>query len=123
MRTGIYAIYDTKAQLYVGGLQLHRHDAAAVRVFDDLARDNQTLIGRHPADFNLLLLGHLEDDNCMTSNAEDLNDHEHPVIMNGTQWAAINQPKQPVLDEPPIGEPHTQPTPTTPRQTASVRSR
>lgn len=102
MRTGIYCLYDTLAEQVIGGLQLHKAEAAAVRVFDDLARDPQTGVGRHTKDYNLLFLGWLEEDNCITSPDQD---HESTIVITGKQWLAINKPDT-ELDEPPIGTPH-----------------
>lgn len=81
---GIYAIFDTVGGLYVGGLQLHKHPAAASRVFDDLARDQQTIVGKHPEDFQLVHLGNLEENNAVAGFPIPF------VILTGKQWAALN---------------------------------
>lgn len=91
---GIYAIFDTVGGLYLGGLQLHKHPAAASRVFDDLARDDKTIVGRHPDDFQLVHLGNLEDNHSVSG-------FECPyVVLTGKQWSALNS------DSRTIGERH-----------------
>ncbi len=61
MRLGIYTIIDRKtgepAALHF--LQLHRHEAVAVRSFTDIIRDGGSNISRWPADFDLVQLGDL----------------------------------------------------------------
>lgn len=95
MRTGIYAIYDTKADTIVGGLHLHKHHPPAVRMFTDIAGSKDTMINRHPNDFSLIQLGTLVDDDT------GLTIQPHfEVIITGAQWGAINQ--QP--DVPDIGD-------------------
>lgn len=88
---GIYAIYDTVGGIYVGGLQLHKHPAAASRVFDDLARDKQTIVGKHPQDFELRMLGVLEDDQTLAGCEQPV------VILTGIQWAALNAGTEPTI--------------------------
>lgn len=93
MYTRIYAIYDKKAQSIIGGLQLHKHDAAAIRLFSEYAKDPQTVLHKYLADFVLLHLGTLADGN----------EHEHPyiehthrdeIIITGIQLlATLNQPE------------------------------
>lgn len=55
----IYAIYDRKAEDITGPLQMHRNVAVATRAFTDVMLDQQTMINRHPDDFDLVSLGHL----------------------------------------------------------------
>lgn len=82
-RSGLYAVYDTVADMIIGGLQVFRHDAAAVRFFNDVASIENSMVGKHPADFQLLRLGWMDDSGGI--------DAERDVLMEGAQWAAINQ--------------------------------
>lgn len=92
MRTGIYAILDVKADMLVGGLHLHKAEAAAIRMFSDIAGTPDTTVGRHPDDYELLFLGSIGEDNQITPLCP-------PVpVLTGSQWAAVNGP--------PIGEKH-----------------
>jgi hypothetical protein len=84
MRQGLYCIYDRLAGIILGPVQLHRHDAAAVRTFDEIARMENSTVGRHPADFALIRVGHLYIDEEVAVHAETV------VILEGSQWAAMN---------------------------------
>lgn len=73
--TSIYAVYDTVTQDLAGGLFLYKHPAAAIRSFRDGLTDKQSALSRHPADFELHCLGHLD---------ENSNIHgDHSVIITG----------------------------------------
>lgn len=86
MNAKIYAIRDTVAESIIGGLQLHKHDAAAVRTFGDIAADPQTQLHRHVADFELVCLGRL--------NGLDEIEADYTVIITGAQWAAAQKPAE-----------------------------
>lgn len=92
MRTGIYAILDVKADLLVGGLHLHKAEAAAIRMFSDIAALPDTTVGRHPDDYELLFLGAIGEDNQIEPMCPPL------VALTGKQWLAVNGP--------PIGDKH-----------------
>lgn len=79
----IYAIYDTVAKAIIGQLQLLRHDAAAVRFFGDVASQKQTIVGQHPADFELISLGTLGEAEFIFAERE--------VIITGTAWLAMQE--------------------------------
>lgn len=85
----IYAIIDTKADALIGGLQLHAHEAAAVRTFGDVAADPQTMLARHPDDFELVCLGKLNDDHTITAM------EQHLVIITGAAWKAAQSREDP----------------------------
>lgn len=78
IQTTIYAIIDKKADAIIGGLQLHKHEAAAVRVFVDIASDPNTMVARHPEDFDLIAIGALMEDHTIVATARPL------VIVTGT---------------------------------------
>lgn len=78
--TGIYAILDNVAGALVGGLTCHKHEAAAVRFYSDVATMKDSLIGKHPQDFDLLRLGYVTHHNEI--------EPEHTVILRGSTWAA-----------------------------------
>lgn len=60
MKKGIYAIYDNKAQDIVSILQVHAHEAVAIRTFTDIALTERSQIQQHPEDFDLIRLGFLD---------------------------------------------------------------
>nr|QXN72830.1 MAG: hypothetical protein [Microvirus sp.] len=80
----LYAVRDTVAQLLVGGIQLHRHEAAAIRTFGDIATMKGSVVQMHPTDFELVRLGHLDDDNQLVP--------DFAVIMTGAAWLATQAP-------------------------------
>lgn len=105
MRTGIYAILDTVADMIVGGLHLHKHDAAAIRMFTDIASSDGTTINKHPEDFELIYLGALYNpDPDGRHTIVDLGGSKHTTIITGKQYLAVSQP--------PIGERHNNTDPT-----------
>lgn len=83
----IYAIYDNVAEQIIGGLHLHPHQAPAIRMFGDVANLPNSQIALHPADFDLLLLGTLLDDNTIEASKRSI-----PII-TGAAWSAAQQPR------------------------------
>lgn len=81
----IFAVYDNVADLIIGGLHIHPHQAPAIRMFGDIAALPNSQIGLHPADFDLLLLGVLNEDHTITPCKE--------TILTGATWAAAQQPQ------------------------------
>lgn len=57
----IYAIYDYKTESFQNIFTV-QHEGQAERMFADVARDEDTLIGRHPKDFALVRLGKVNTD-------------------------------------------------------------
>lgn len=60
MQLNAYSIYDNKAFAY-GVPFFAATDGSAVRSFQDLANDAQTMVGRHPRDFSLFHVGTYDD--------------------------------------------------------------
>lgn len=98
MRTGIYAILDTVADMIVGGLHLHKHDAAAIRMFTDIASSDGTTINRHPEDFVLVQLGTVIE---YEPHEPRRIESDYHTVLTGKQYLAVSQP--------PIGERHPAP--------------
>lgn len=87
MRKGLYVIVDRKAEEILGNIiHVTRHEAPAVRSFDDAARMPQSIIGQHPEDFDLVRLGYLEEDLTLTVETE--------TILRGSTWAAAQAPTE-----------------------------
>lgn len=59
MELFVYAIYDYKTETFQNIFTV-QHDGHAERMFADVARDEETLIGRHPKDFALVRLGRVD---------------------------------------------------------------
>lgn len=81
----IYAIHDNVAGAIIGGLHLHPHSAPAIRMFSDIATMAESQIARHPNDFDLLLLGTLNEDNTISP--------VHEIVLRGAVWSAAQQEK------------------------------
>lgn len=89
----IYAIRDRVAQ-DLAGLQIYMllvflTDAQAVRYFGDAITDPQSILARHPADYELILCGSVSTDGHLVS-------HEvgHPkVIITGDTLVTAMEPK------------------------------
>lgn len=79
---GIYAIYDKVAD-DLGPLTTHRHVASAIRMFSDVATNQQTMVGQHPHDYELRCLGYINSDHQI----EPAND----VVLTGENWVAAQQ--------------------------------
>lgn len=55
-----YAIYDIKGDVYLTPF-FFAADGQAIRAFQDLANDSNTVVGRHPGDYKLCRLGKFDD--------------------------------------------------------------
>lgn len=84
---GLYAIYDNKAGAIVGPIMQHKHIATALRLFTDMMADPTSIAAKHPADFDLIHLGYLNDD--VTIEPLD----PFTDIMTGSQWLEQQKPK------------------------------
>lgn len=82
-QTGIYAIIDKVAGQIIGGLQAHKHEAAAVRFYSDVAAMKESLVGKHPQDFDLYRLGHV--------NLDHEIEPEKTIILRGSMWAVAQE--------------------------------
>lgn len=80
---GLYAIRDKVAGQIIGGIWLHRNDAAAIRMFTDVAQDQQSMIHRHTTDFELVKLGELNNDTSVDGLREP------QLILDGSTLNAI----------------------------------
>lgn len=82
----ITAIVDTLAKDIIGPPQIFPHPAPAVRMFGDVAKDERTQIHQHVEDYELVMLGELNEDLTVTPN--------YTVIITGAQWLAATQQKE-----------------------------
>lgn len=92
MKKGIYAIRDRIANDLVG-LNMYvcmcfRTNEEAARYFSDAVNDTTSILNKHPADYELLLLGFLADDGTINSGTPQL-------IITGDTLLAIQQPVTP----------------------------
>lgn len=85
-KRGLYAIVDHVSQDILGILQIHKHEAAAIRMFTDIAAMPNSQVGLHPADYALVRMGWLNDDLTIAP--------ENTSILEGSVWAAAQQDKK-----------------------------
>lgn len=85
----LITIWDTKANLNANTrfLTLHDHIATAIRDFQDLANDKNTIVGKHLPDFDLVQIGWLTEQGQLET---DWN-----ILMSGKALAEIT-PSTPV---------------------------
>lgn len=60
MKITAFSLFDTKTGVY-GTPFFMLHVGQAVRAVQDLGNDMNTTIGRHPADYSLVILGEFDD--------------------------------------------------------------
>lgn len=56
----LYSIYDSKAEQF-SPPQVYHNDMLALRAFESLVNDDETLINSYPEDFSLYYVGNLGD--------------------------------------------------------------
>lgn len=78
---GLYAVIDLIADDIVGLITLHRHEAAATRMFTDALSMKDSMLAQHPQDFELHRLGYLDDEHDLVAN--------RTIVATGKQW--LNQ--------------------------------
>jgi len=86
----IYAIHDVIAEAIIGGLHLFANDAAACRMFSDVAGDPKTFVAKRPQDYNLIGLGVLDE----TAVAIDPVAGGNEVVLSGASWLALHNAAQ-----------------------------
>ncbi len=60
MKLIVYSIFDEKGKSYSRPFFMHHH-GEALRAFQDLVMDQQSMISRHPEDYKLYVLGMFSD--------------------------------------------------------------
>lgn len=80
----LYAIIDSVTDQIVGGIQIHLNDAGAIRQLMDIARGD-TMLNRHPHDYDLYRLGELSKDHQIFA-------YKERIITGDQIYAALNPP-------------------------------
>lgn len=89
MQRNLYVVYDKVANDTIGPIIQYNHDAPAVRTFSEGLADPQGL-GRHPQDFDLLLVGRIN-----TDAGEFAIDVVPPtLILSGAAWLAAQPSRE-----------------------------
>lgn len=83
-----YAVRDTVAGVFAGGLHLHAGDPAAIRMFGDVASDRNTMIGLHPNDFELCCVGQFDESTGNLVGCEPV------TVITGAAWRAAQQAQE-----------------------------
>lgn len=60
VKRALLVVYDKQAGDMIGGVLCVRNENEGIRYFGDLINNRETLVGMHPADFELRSIGHLE---------------------------------------------------------------
>lgn len=60
MKIGLYAIYDSVAKDLIGPIQMHKHDAVALRTFREILQLPNSAIAKNPRDYTLIRVGHVD---------------------------------------------------------------
>lgn len=76
----LYAIIDSVTNSIVGGIQIHLNNESAIRTLYDIALGD-TMVNKHPRDFDLYMLGALGSDHRIQNNLTR--------IISGAQIEAI----------------------------------
>lgn len=84
----LYCIFDSLA-VALGPIVSMAADAAAIRMFGDVASDPQTNVGRHVGDHELLCLGSVDEAGVIVPGLR--------VVITGAQWRASQAPSEPQL--------------------------
>lgn len=77
----IYTIFDKKVVSY-GVPFTARNHGEALRSFEDLALDQRTTVGRHPADFVLCFVGRFDQDTGIVHGCDT------EIVAEASQFAA-----------------------------------
>lgn len=89
-QTNIYAVYDKLAHELVGNIFTTQHDAAAIRAFSEALQNPNSLIAKHPKDFQLISFGRLicTDNGPSISPLIDNGVFTFRVVTTGEAWVA-----------------------------------
>jgi hypothetical protein len=68
----VYSIYDEKVKTFANPFYKPTNPSA-IRDFTDLAKDQNTTIGRHPEDYTLYQIGEYDDQTGLMKPYEQLN--------------------------------------------------
>lgn len=86
----LYAIVDNVTDTIIGGIQTHLNAASAIRTLHDLATSD-TMVAKHPLDFDLWVLGSLTNDHRLIP--------DKARIISGQQINALIQKGEPLVED------------------------
>lgn len=79
----LYAIYDILAQAIAQQIYIAKHDAVAIRWFQDVATTEGSYVRLHTKDFELIRLGTIDDFGSINGERE--------VVITGKAWLATQE--------------------------------
>lgn len=95
MHQYLYCLYDLVSESVVGPPIVQKGDAPAIRVFHNVLQDENSIMGKHPADFNLVCVGaqNAETGAIMFALEKDANAGEvvysgQRVVATGAAWVS-----------------------------------
>jgi hypothetical protein len=60
VKENIYCLYDKKSQIALKPFLVHRNDVAPLRETQDVVANKDTVIHKHPQDFDLICVGEID---------------------------------------------------------------
>lgn len=79
----LYAVIDSVTDTIIGGIQLHLNDQSAIRTLYDVAMGD-TMVHKHPLDFDLWRLGALGHDHTINPQKERIvTGHQIKALVDG----------------------------------------
>lgn len=90
MRTGLYTIYDAVANDTVGMVMTARAEAPAIRNFSDAVLMDGSHLARHPDDFMLIRIGHINTDHVDSDGP--LFEEDRKIIITAAQIIQAQKP-------------------------------
>lgn len=84
----LVSVVDTVAEKF-GALVQIDNEKAAIRAFRDMVRDKRSVIGQHPADFQLVRIGYFNPSTGDIYSAQK--DGKPEVILSGFEADGLNQ--------------------------------
>lgn len=85
----LYVIRDNVAEAAAGPIMTLPNDAVATRTFGDIMADKQSMSNRHPEHYDLVCVGHFDDDACVVLQFAS---GVAQVVLTGAAWLAMQQP-------------------------------
>lgn len=80
MIENIYVIYDMKAKIALKPFMIERNDVVPIRQFGELVNNEQTILHKHPGDFELVQIGHVDLETLLMDGMDDR------LVANGLEF-------------------------------------
>lgn len=89
----LYQLWDITARTTAGPIMAFRHDAAAIRAFQDTLNADGILPNKYPEQFNLIRIGAQDEDTAMLilQNKEGEYEAEVTVVATGREYKELKE--------------------------------